>query len=66
MATGTNPKPIRLTGVLAALAVLAVVMFALPPGARLWVAAIVITMALLVRGGDAAAIIDSLRKKVYG
>jgi hypothetical protein len=59
-------KPVRLTGVLVALVVLAVVMFALPPNARLAVAGVVLVAALLVRGGDAAAIIDNLRKRIYG
>lgn len=64
--TETSSKPVRLTGVLAALVVLGVVMFASPPAARVWIAAVVVTMALLVRGGDAAKIVESLRKKVYG
>lgn len=59
-------KPARLTGVLAALVVLGVVMFALPPASRLWVAGIVVVMALLVRGGDAAKLIDEARKRIYG
>ena len=59
-------KPVRLTGILAALVVLGVVMFASPPAARLWIAAVVVVMALLVKGGDAAKIIDQLRVKVYG
>jgi hypothetical protein len=41
-------------------------MFALPPTSRLWVASVVVVMALLVRGGDAAALIEQARKKVYG
>lgn len=41
-------------------------MFALPPTARLWVAGVVVVMALLVKGGDATNIINSLTKKVYG
>lgn len=65
-ATAASPKPVKLTGTLAALVILGVVMFALPPGSRLWVAAIVVVMALLIRGGDAAAIINQLRAKVYG
>lgn len=65
-ATGSNHPPVRLTGVLVALVVLALVMFILPPTSRLWVAGIVVVMALLVRGGDAAAIIDNLRKRIYG
>lgn len=66
MAETGSSKPVRLTGVLVALLVLAVVMFALPPTGRLWVAGIVVVMALLVRGGDAALIIDNLRKRIYG
>lgn len=50
----------------AALLILGVVMFALPPASRLWVAGIVVVMALLVKGGDAANIINQLRVKVYG
>jgi hypothetical protein len=61
-----NPKPIRLTGVLAALVVLGIVMFAVPTQARLWIAAVVVVMALLVKGGDAANIINALRVKIYG
>ena len=49
-----------------ALVILAIVMFAVPPTARLWIAAIVVVMALLVKGGDTANIINSLRRKVYG
>ena len=67
--TATVPSshpPVRLTGVLVALVVLALVLFILPPTSRLWVAGIVVVMALLVRGGDAAAIIDNLRKRIYG
>jgi hypothetical protein len=64
--TGTASKPARLTGVLAALVVLGVVMFALPPTSRLWVAGVVVVMALLVRGGDAAKLIDEARKRIYG
>ena len=41
-------------------------MFASPPAARLWIAAVVVVMALLVKGGDAAKIINQLRVKVYG
>ena len=65
MVTVSN-KPVRLTGVLAALVVLGVVMFALPPTSRLWVAGVVVVMALLVKGGDAAKIINEARKRVYG
>ena len=64
--TATASKPARLTGVLAALVVLGVVMFALPPTSRLWVAGLVVVMALLVRGGDAAKLIDETRKRIYG
>lgn len=64
--TASKPPATRLTGVLAALVVLGVVLFALPPSSRLWVAGVIITMALLVKGGDAANIINSLRVKVYG
>ena len=64
-ATGTT-KPVRLTGVLAALVVLGVVLFALPPNSRLAVAGVILVVALLSKGGDAAKIIDSLRAKIYG
>jgi hypothetical protein len=64
--TASSPKPVRLTGVLAALVVLGIVMFSVPPTARLWIAAVVVVMALLVKGGDAAAIINRLRVKIYG
>lgn len=64
--SAARSKPIRLTGVAVALVVLGVVMFALPPSARVWVALIVVTMALLLRGGDAARIIDDARKRIYG
>ena len=69
MAASTEPtvtRPIRLTGVLVALVVLAIVIFAVPPASRLWIAGVVIVMALLVRGGDAANLINSLRRRVYG
>jgi hypothetical protein len=66
VSTATASKPARLTGVLAALVVLGVVMFALPPASRLWVAGVVVVMALLVRGGDAAKLIDEARKRIYG
>lgn len=65
-AASPGPPAKRLTGVLAALVVLGVVLFALPPASRLWVAALVVVMALMVRGGDAANIINSLTKQVYG
>ena len=55
-----------MTGVLVALVILGIVMFAVPPTARLWIAGVVVVMALLVKGGDAAAIIDNLRKRIYG
>ena len=64
--TAIATKPVRLTGVLAALVILGVVMFAVPPTSRLWIAAVVVVMALLVKGGDAANIINQLRVKVYG
>ena len=64
--TATGSKPVRLTGVLAALLILGVVMFAVPPGSRLAIAAVVVVGALLVRGGDAAEVIDALRVKIYG
>ena len=70
MAPSTAPasasKPTRLTGVLVALVILGVVLFALPPPSRLWVAGIILVMALLVKGGDAAKLIDQARVKIYG
>ncbi len=65
-APATASKATRLTGVLAALVVLGVVMFMLPPNSRLWIVGVILLMALLVKGGDAAKIIDQLRVKVYG
>lgn len=62
----SKPSRTRLTGVLAALVVLGIVLFALPPSSRLWVAGVIVVMALLVKGGDAANIINGLRVKVYG
>ena len=55
-----------LTGVLVALVILGVVLFALPPTSRLWVAGVILVMALLVKGGDAAKLIDQARVKIYG
>ena len=70
MAASTAPaaasKPTRLTGVLVALVILGVVLFALPPTSRLWVAGVILVMALLVKGGDAAKLIDQARVKIYG
>ena len=62
---GSKP-PIRLTGVLVAIVVLGVVMFIVPPVSRLWIAGVVLVMALLIKGGDTARVIDQLRVKVYG
>lgn len=62
----SRPAPVKPTGVLAALVILGVVLFALPPASRLWVAGIVVVMALLVKGGDAAILINQIRVKVYG
>lgn len=58
--------PTRITGLLAALLLLGIVMFALPPTSRLAVAAVVVAMALFVKGGDAANIINSARKRLFG
>lgn len=73
MAQGTAPtatatpstRPVRLTGVLVALVLLGIVLFAVPPASRLWIAGVVVVMALLVKGGDAANIINQLRAKIY-
>lgn len=64
MATSSLPQP--LTGLVAALIVLGLVLFVSPPTARLWVAGLVLVIALFARGRNAAAIIDSFRQKVYG
>jgi hypothetical protein len=64
--TATTPSSIKFTGVLAALVVLGVVMFALPPGGRLAVAGVIIVAALLYKGSDTAGIINSLRQRIYG
>ncbi len=66
MAAAASNKPVRLTGVLVALVVLGVVIFTLPPASRLWVVGLVLVAALLVKGGDTAALINQLRVKVYG
>jgi len=66
LAAASASKPIRLTGVLVALVVLGIVMFAVPPASRLWIAAVIVVMALLAKGGDGAKIIDRLRVKIYG
>lgn len=58
------PQPV--TGLTAALIVLGVILFASPPAARLWIAALVLAIAVFAKGRDAAAIINDLRRKVYG
>ena len=58
------PQPA--TGLIAALIVLGLVLFISPPAARLWIAALVIVIALAARGKGAAAIIDNLRRTIYG
>lgn len=62
----SSPFPQPVTGLAAALIVLAVVIFVLPPGARLWVAAFAIVLVLFYRGRNAAGIIDTLRTNIYG
>lgn len=59
-------SPVRLTGLLAALVVLGIVMFTVPGTARLWIAGVVVVMALLVRGGGAADLINRATKRIYG
>jgi len=58
------PQPI--TGLVAALIVLGLALFISPPAARLWIALLVIVIALFARGRNAAGIIDNLRLKIYG
>lgn len=64
MAIGDLPQPV--TGLVAALIVLGIVLFVSPPAARLWIVAIVIVMAIAARGKSAAGIIDGLRRRLYG
>ena len=58
--------PVKPIGMVAAISVLGIVIFLSPPSARLWIVGIVIVMALLQRGGDAAAIINWLTNALYG
>lgn len=58
------PQPV--TGLVASLVVLGLVIFLSPPAARLWIAALVLVIAIAARGKSAAKIIDSLRKQIYG
>jgi hypothetical protein len=58
------PQPV--TGLIAALIILGLVLFIAPPAARLWIAALVLVIALAARGKGAAAIIDNLRRTLYG
>lgn len=63
---GLQPVPVKPFGLAAALAILALVIFLVPPSSRLWIAGIVLVMALLQKGGDAAKIIDWTTETVYG
>lgn len=62
----SRPASVKPIGLLAAIAVLGVVIFLSPPKARLWIAAIVLAMALLQQGGRTAGFINSLTKAIYG
>jgi len=64
MAANSLPQPV--TGFVAALVILGLVLFVSPPAVRLWIALLVLVMALAAKGKDAARIITDLRKKVYG
>lgn len=66
--TGTEPSslPQPVTGLVAALIVLGLVIFLSPPAARLWIAGLILVIAIAARGKSAAGIIDRLRKGVYG
>ncbi len=66
MAQSPNALPQPVTGLMAALVVLALVIFISPPAARLWIALLVLVIALFARGRNAAAIIDRLRVTLYG
>jgi hypothetical protein len=61
-----QPYAVKPLGLMAAIVVLGIVIFLSPPDTRLWIAGIVIVMALLQRGGDAAAIINGLTYRIYG
>lgn len=61
-----KPYPVKPLGMLAAIVVLGIVIFLSPPNVRLWIAGIVIVMALLQKGGDTAAIVEGLRSSIYG
>ena len=58
------PQPA--TGLIAALLVLGLLIFILPPAGRVGVALLVIVIALAARGKRAAGIIDNLRRTIYG
>lgn len=58
------PQPI--TGFAAALIVLGLVLFLSPPAARIWIALLVLVVAIAARGKAAAGIIDNLRRTIYG
>lgn len=64
MASSSLPQPV--TGFLAALVILGLVLFVAPPAARLWIFLLVLVMALAAKGKAAAGIIDNLRRQVYG
>jgi hypothetical protein len=48
------------------LLVLGLLLFVLPPVARLWVAAMIFVVVLAGYGKNAAGVIDSLRRRIYG
>ena len=53
-------------GFVAALVVFGLVLFLLPPAARVWAALLVVVMALSLRGRSAAGLIDNLSRQLYG
>jgi hypothetical protein len=61
-----KPYTVKPVGLLAAIAVLGVVIFLSPPKARVWIAGVVLVMALLQQGGRTAGFINLLTEKVYG
>ena len=61
-----QPYPVKPFGLAVAIVVLGIVIFLVPPPSRLWIAGIVIVMALLQRGGDATKIINTTTEWIYG
>ena len=48
------------------LLVLGLLLFVLPPVARLWVAAMILVVVLAGYGKDAAGAVEGLRRRIYG